>query len=81
MVEMGVLIRIVPFSLISMKCQTTTFVFSALFFNFSEDFETVIHSNDAIAPVGYLNFRKLRLVDKEVGVSGFLFGSNKKNTI
>ncbi|RZF36193.1 hypothetical protein LSTR_LSTR012817, partial [Laodelphax striatellus] len=30
-----------------------------------EEFETVIHSNDAIAPVGYLNFGKMRLVDKE----------------
>uniref|UniRef100_A0A023F2R4 Diphthine--ammonia ligase n=1 Tax=Triatoma infestans TaxID=30076 RepID=A0A023F2R4_TRIIF len=30
-----------------------------------DDYETVIHSNDAIAPVGYLNFTKLRLVDKE----------------
>ncbi|XP_039293188.1 diphthine--ammonia ligase [Nilaparvata lugens] len=30
-----------------------------------EEFETVIHSNDAIAPVGYLNFGKMRLVEKE----------------
>ncbi|KAF6204719.1 hypothetical protein GE061_018880 [Apolygus lucorum] len=34
-----------------------------------DDYETVIHSNDAIAPVGYLNFTKFRLVDKE-GVDG-----------
>ncbi|XP_075233118.1 uncharacterized protein LOC142331244 isoform X2 [Lycorma delicatula] len=34
-----------------------------------EDFETVIHSNDAIAPVGYLNFRKFRLIEKENGLS------------
>ncbi|XP_014239939.1 diphthine--ammonia ligase [Cimex lectularius] len=30
-----------------------------------DDWETVIHSNDAIAPVGYLNFTKIRLVSKE----------------
>nr|CAD7260850.1 unnamed protein product [Timema shepardi] len=30
-----------------------------------DKFETVIHSNDAIAPVGYLNFKKLHLVSKE----------------
>ncbi|KAK9498262.1 hypothetical protein O3M35_002940 [Rhynocoris fuscipes] len=30
-----------------------------------DDYETVIHSNDAIAPVGYLNFTKIRLVDKQ----------------
>uniref|UniRef100_A0A1B6IXM0 Diphthine--ammonia ligase n=1 Tax=Homalodisca liturata TaxID=320908 RepID=A0A1B6IXM0_9HEMI len=31
-----------------------------------DDYETVIHSNDAIAPVGYINFLKLRLVDKKL---------------
>ncbi|KAJ4429968.1 hypothetical protein ANN_22172, partial [Periplaneta americana] len=30
-----------------------------------EEYDTVIHSNDAIAPVGYLNFKDLRLVEKE----------------
>lgn len=30
-----------------------------------DDYETVIHSNDGIAPVGYLNFTQLRLVPKE----------------
>ncbi|XP_014285680.1 uncharacterized protein [Halyomorpha halys] len=30
-----------------------------------DDFETVIHSNDGIAPVGYLNFTRLRLTPKE----------------
>lgn len=30
-----------------------------------DDYETVIHSNDGIAPVGYLNFTRLRLVPKE----------------
>ncbi|BES92864.1 ATP-Hypothetical protein region [Nesidiocoris tenuis] len=30
-----------------------------------DDYETVIHSNDAIAPVGYMNFTKIRLIDKE----------------
>ncbi|CAH0393653.1 unnamed protein product [Bemisia tabaci] len=29
-----------------------------------DDYETVIHSNDAIAPVGYLNFKQMRLVNK-----------------
>jgi len=33
-----------------------------------DDFETVIHSNDGIAPVGYLNFTQLRLAPKE-GIS------------
>jgi hypothetical protein len=28
----------------------------------------VIHSNDAVAPVGYLNFKDLRLVEKEVSI-------------
>lgn len=40
--------------------------FRVICYNFRDDYETVIHSNDAIAPVGYLNFTKLRLVDKEV---------------
>ncbi|XP_054259773.1 uncharacterized protein LOC128984473 isoform X2 [Macrosteles quadrilineatus] len=31
-----------------------------------DDSETVIHSNDAIAPVGYINFVRLRLDDKQV---------------
>ncbi|PSN32554.1 hypothetical protein C0J52_21699 [Blattella germanica] len=30
-----------------------------------DEYETVIHSNDAIAPVGYLDFKALRLVEKE----------------
>lgn len=30
-----------------------------------DDYDTVIHSNDAIAPVGYLNFTQFRLVPKE----------------
>ncbi|PNF17010.1 Diphthine--ammonia ligase [Cryptotermes secundus] len=30
-----------------------------------DEYETVIHSNDAVAPVGYLNFKDLRLVEKE----------------
>lgn len=29
----------------------------------------MIHSNDAVAPVGYLNFKDLRLVEKEVNVT------------
>ncbi|XP_065203187.1 uncharacterized protein LOC135833358 [Planococcus citri] len=29
-----------------------------------DEFDTVIHSDDAFAPVGYLNFKKLLLVDK-----------------
>ena len=37
-----------------------------LIFNFRDEFETVIHSDDAFAPVGYLNFKKLFLVDKTV---------------
>lgn len=31
-----------------------------------DDYETVIHSNDAVAPVGYINFRKMHLEDKEI---------------
>lgn len=31
-----------------------------------DEFETVIHSDDAFAPVGYLNFKKLSLLDKSV---------------
>lgn len=33
---------------------------------FSDDVATVIHSDDAIAPVGFLNFNKFHLIDKEV---------------
>lgn len=32
----------------------------------------MVHSNDAVAPVGYLNFKDLRLVEKEVTVTFFL---------
>lgn len=31
---------------------------------FREEVETVVHSDDPIAPVGYLNIRKARLQDK-----------------
>lgn len=36
----------------------------------SDDEEIVIHSDDAFAPVGYLNFKKLSLYDK---VSLFIY--------
>lgn len=35
--------------------------FWTIFFLFSEDSEVVIHSNDPVAPVGYLIFKKLSL--------------------
>jgi len=34
---------------------------------FSEEFETVMHTNDTIAPVGYINFKKFCLLKKPVG--------------
>ena len=32
----------------------------------SDELETVIHSDDAFAPVGYLNFKKMHLEDKKM---------------
>lgn len=34
---------------------------------FSEEFETVMHTHDTIAPVGYINFKKFCLLKKPVG--------------
>ncbi|KAF4530126.1 hypothetical protein B566_EDAN001383 [Ephemera danica] len=34
-----------------------------------DDYETVIHDDNAIAPVGYLSFKKMRLIDKTDSVT------------
>lgn len=48
---------------------------------FSEEFETVMHTNDTIAPVGYINFKKFCLLKKPVGkilnLSYYLVFDNK----
>lgn len=47
---------------------------------YRDDYETVIHADDAFAPVGYLNFKKLSLVDKSVrGFSLIVLKNEKKN--
>ncbi len=38
---------------------------------FSDEMETVIHSDDAFAPVGYVNFKKMHLENKNVLVPLF----------
>lgn len=46
---------------------------------YRDDYETVIHADDAFAPVGYLNFKKLSLVDKSVrGFSLIVLKNEKK---
>lgn len=36
------------------------------FYHFRDEYESVVHSNDNIAPVGYLNFKKIHVQDKTV---------------
>ena len=37
--------------------------------NFRDEYEKVIHSNDAFAPVGYLKLNRMHLVKKTVSFS------------
>ena len=34
--------------------------------NFRDEYESVVHSNDNIAPVGYINFKKIHVQEKNV---------------
>lgn len=40
--------------------------------DFRDEYESVL-SNDKIAPVGYLNFKKIHLQDKKVSHNNFFF--------
>lgn len=33
---------------------------------YRDEYESVVHSNDEVAPVGYLNFKKIHLQTKNV---------------
>ena len=35
-----------------------------VFYHFSDSSEIIIHSDDAFAPVGYVNFKEMHLEDK-----------------
>lgn len=41
-------------------------VFTWILYHFRDEYESVVHSNDNIAPVGYLNFKKIHVQYKNV---------------
>nr|XP_034189811.1 diphthine--ammonia ligase isoform X3 [Osmia lignaria] len=59
-----------------------TFTLDCPLFNKSiiiDEYESVIHSNDNIAPVGYLNFKKIHVQNKNGGVEGLSLQERLKN--
>ncbi|XP_034189811.2 uncharacterized protein LOC117608575 isoform X3 [Osmia lignaria lignaria] len=59
-----------------------TFTLDCPLFNKSiiiDEYESVIHSNDNIAPVGYLNFKKIHVQNKNDGVEGLSLQERLKN--
>ncbi|CAK9832233.1 Diphthine--ammonia ligase [Anthophora retusa] len=44
-----------------------------------DEYESVVHSNDNIAPVGYLNFKKIHLQEKNLGLEGLTLQERLKN--
>ncbi|CAK9817189.1 Diphthine--ammonia ligase [Anthophora plagiata] len=44
-----------------------------------DEYESVVHSNDNIAPVGYLNFKKIHLQEKNHGLEGLTLQERLKN--
>ncbi|XP_076385210.1 uncharacterized protein LOC100877901 isoform X4 [Megachile rotundata] len=59
-----------------------TFTLDCPLFNKSiviDEYESVIHSNDNIAPVGYLNFKKIHVQEKSDAVEGSTLQERLKN--
>ncbi|XP_008217510.1 diphthine--ammonia ligase [Nasonia vitripennis] len=44
-----------------------------------DEYESVVHSNDEIAPVGYLNFKKIHLQNKNSGIENLTLQERLKN--
>ncbi|XP_063978343.1 uncharacterized protein LOC135163095 [Diachasmimorpha longicaudata] len=44
-----------------------------------DEYESVVHSDDKIAPVGYLNFKKIHLQDKDAGLENLTLHERLKN--
>lgn len=43
---------------------------------FSDECESIVHTCDDIAPVGYLNFTKIRLLEKSVSYHSLIYYVN-----
>ncbi|XP_031368007.1 diphthine--ammonia ligase isoform X3 [Apis dorsata] len=59
-----------------------TFTLDCPLFNKSiviDEYESVVHSNDNIAPVGYLNFKKIHVQEKNDGIEGLTLQERLKN--
>ncbi|XP_014218144.1 diphthine--ammonia ligase [Copidosoma floridanum] len=44
-----------------------------------DEYESVVHSNDEVAPVGYLNFKKIHLQNKNSGIENLTLQERLKN--